>query len=92
MLYGIHTNLGWARLQQERYTEAQDALKRAIQLFGDRASAYCLLAQTQEGLKQADAALKTWEHCLQFANQKDPDEDLWIGMALKRLQTKEATP
>lgn len=92
VLYGIHTNLGWARLQQERYTEAQDALKRAIQLFGDRASAYCLLAQTQEGLKQADAALKTWEHCLQFANQKDPDQDLWIGMALKRLQTKEATP
>lgn len=86
VLYASHKNLGWARLQQERYTESVISLERAIRLFPERAAAYCLLAQAQDGLKNTPAALANWEQCLRYANQKDPDEDYWIGLALKRLQ------
>lgn len=86
VLYANYKNLGWARLQQQRYTESQDALQRAIRLFPNHAAAYCLLAQAQDGLKNSPAALTAWEQCLRYANQKDPDEDYWIGLALKRFE------
>lgn len=85
-MYAIYKNLGWARLNQERYIEANDVLQRAINLAPESAPAYCLQAQALEGLRNPIAAMAAWEQCLRFANQKDPDEDLWIGMALKRLR------
>lgn len=85
-MYAIYTNLGWARLLQERYGEAKEGLQRAINLAPERAPAYCLQAQVLEGSQDPIAAMAAWEQCLRFANQKDPDEDLWIGLALKRLR------
>lgn len=85
-MYAIYTNLGWARLLQERYGEAKEGLQRAINLAPERAPAYCLQAQVLEGSQDPIAAMVAWEQCLRFANQKNPDEDLWIGMALKRLR------
>ncbi|MGI0488652.1 tetratricopeptide repeat protein [Pantanalinema rosaneae CENA516] len=87
-MYAIYKNLGWARLNQERYIEAGDVLQRAINLAPERAPAYCLQAQALEGLQDPIAAMAAWEQCLRFANQKDPDEDLWIGLALKRLRVE----
>lgn len=84
--YDMLKNLGWARLGQERYAEAESRLKAAIQLRMQRAPAYCLLAQAQEGQKKKDEALKAWENCLKYADPRFPDEDEWIHMARLRLK------
>lgn len=86
VLYATRKNLGWARVQQERYAEAIASLNTAITLYRDRAAAYCLKAQALEGLKETAEATDAWEQCLRYANQTDPDEDIWIGLALKRLK------
>lgn len=90
--YAIDTDIGWARLKQERYLESIDSLQKAIRLFDDRAPAHCLRAQALEGLNNRTAALGAWEQCLRYANQKDPDEDIWIGLASKRLQVEPTQP
>jgi tetratricopeptide (TPR) repeat protein len=79
--------LGWARLGQERYDEAQPYLNEAIALFDDQAPAYCLQAQVVEGLTDPETARPDWEKCLQYASSDNRDEDVWIGMARQRFQT-----
>lgn len=84
--YDMGKNLGWARLGLEQYAEAESWLRAAIQLRMQRAPAYCLLAQVQEGQKKKDEALKAWENCLKYADPRFPDEDEWIHMARLRLK------
>jgi hypothetical protein len=83
--YALLKNLGWARLGQRRYREANVHLQSAIALGSNRATAHCLLAQVleaQNDLKEAQAA---WETCRQYADVQNPDEDVWMGMAQRRL-------
>ncbi len=87
MKYVLHKNLGWARLMQARYAEAKEHLQMAINLEGERASAYCLLAQVLEAQKDENGALVEWESCSKYASESNPDEDAWKGMADKRLAT-----
>lgn len=82
--YSLLKNLGWARYQQERYTEAQIVLQQAIALAGERAPAHCLMAQVMEAQKKP--AIAQWEACLSFASVRNLDEDGWIGMAKQRLK------
>jgi tetratricopeptide (TPR) repeat protein len=86
--YEILKNLGWARLGQARYNEAETYLQSAIDLIDDKAPAHCLQAQVLEGLDEKDAALVSWERCLQYASSYAPDEDVWIGLAQQRFQTQ----
>lgn len=84
--YEILKNLGWARLGQERYDEAEPYLAEAAALLPDKAAAYCLQAQVREGRGETEAALKDWESCLQFASSYNADEDVWIGLARQKFQ------
>ena len=87
--YALLKNLGWARLKQQRYAEAESNLREAIRLDQKRASAHCLLAQVLEERKGAPkSALKEWEICLRYANPRYPEEDIWIGMAQERIDGK----
>jgi Flp pilus assembly protein TadD len=83
--YALHKNLGWARLGQERYAEAKGELLSAIDLNGEQASAYGLLAQALEGLGERENALVAWENCLRYASSYRSDEDTWIDLARQRL-------
>ena len=83
--YDLHKNLGWVRLQQERYEEAIIELQAAIALSGDKAPAHCLLAQVLEKQDDSAGAQREWESCLSLADPLRPDEDTWIGMARQRL-------
>lgn len=89
--YAFYKNMGWARLQQKRYDEAEAELQQAITLQPERADAYCLLAQVLEQKvdeqQQAKAALPQWENCLKYAHALLNDE--WIDLARKRLDAKE---
>lgn len=87
--YNLLKNLGWARLEQQRYPEAEAKLQAAIALDSDRAPAHCLLAQVLDAQAQQNAAHQHWEACLQYANSGNPDEDHWIGLAQKALTQEE---
>jgi tetratricopeptide (TPR) repeat protein len=82
--YSILKNLGWARLGQKRYDEAQVFLQEAIAINDAMAPAHCLLAQVLEELDQPEA-IAAWERCLSYARVTDLDEDKWYGMARERL-------
>lgn len=83
--YALRKNLGWARLGQNRYREAKAELMTAIDLDGEQAPAYGLLAQVLEQLGEKAEALVAWENCLRYASSYRPDEDAWIDLARQRL-------
>jgi tetratricopeptide (TPR) repeat protein len=91
--YSLFKNLGWARLQQGRYEEAQQTLQAAISIAGNPNAknyisnpdaAHCLLAQALEKLKQS-TALEEWRQCSQFGSRFDVDEDTWLYLAKEKL-------
>lgn len=87
MRYFLLKNLGWARLGQKRYSEAQANLQEAIQLNSQQASAHCLLAQVLEAQGKKSVASKSWRNCRDYANGQNPDEDTWFGLAQERLKS-----
>jgi len=83
--YALLKNLGWARLGQGRYREAKENLENAIALDSNRAAAYCLFAQVLEAENDLKKAQNQWKRCQQYVDQENPDEDVWLGIARKRL-------
>lgn len=79
--YDMLKNLGWARLGQMRYVEAETHLNAALQINTNKAPAHCLLAQVYEGQAKLAEAKTEWENCLRYASERNPDEDAWIAMA-----------
>jgi tetratricopeptide (TPR) repeat protein len=84
--YSLRKNLGWARLEQGRYSEALQHLNAAIKLDSERVAGYCLKAQVLDGMKKTKEAQAQWKICQKYADSQDYDEDIWIGMARQRLQ------
>lgn len=84
--YSLLKNLGWARLEQRRYSEALQHLDEAMKLDSDRPATHCLKAQVLEGMKKKKEAQPLWKFCLKYADSQEMDEDIWIGMARQRLQ------
>jgi tetratricopeptide (TPR) repeat protein len=87
VLYSLYKNLGWARHEQERYIEAENSLRKAIDLSPDQAAAHCLLARTLYSMDKS--SLGEWESCLVLADGRNADEDVWIGLARQRIMELE---
>ncbi|MBE9137392.1 tetratricopeptide repeat protein [Nodosilinea sp. LEGE 07088] len=94
--YLLHKNLGQARLEQERFAEAQTALLEAIvvgqSLTNPRPDAFCLLAQALgQSSAPADSSLPAantaWRSCLQYATR--PEDDIWESQARQALTQPE---
>lgn len=93
LIYEIRKNLGWARFQQKRYTDAQAELEDAIAKnknlkdinYPTYASAYCLLAQVLEKAGNPKKALVQWDLCNRYGNSRQPEEDEWMGIAEEKL-------
>ena len=92
--YNLFKNLGWARFQQGRDTEAEQALKTATgiasnpevaQYLQNQGSAHCLLAQVLERQKKP-GAIQQWQQCCWLGSTLNPDEDTWLHLAQKKLQ------
>ena len=92
--YSLYKNLGWTRLKQERYEEAQEVLTTAIAIDDkiakrekDRqAAAHCLLAQVLEKLEEEKKAISAWSNCKNYRhNSNAPEEDEWVHLAKQRL-------
>ena len=84
--YALNKNMGWARLEQARYPEAEAYLKKAITLNIDRAEAYCLMGKLLEQQGDPEAAVAYWEDCLNNANIYT--DDAFIDEASDRLDTQ----
>jgi tetratricopeptide (TPR) repeat protein len=89
-------NLGWVRLMQKHYPDAEAKLLEAIDLQQSAkltksiAAPHCLLAQVMEAQKDKKGALKEWETCIQYADiTSSTDEDGWVITAQQRLAEEE---
>lgn len=105
--YKILKNLGWARLMQKNYSDAEAKLLEATDLSStiklekyDIADVECLLAQVREGLSKEETlnkealkkeALLNWKSCNQYANITIPEQDKWVTIAQQRLKPKETS-
>lgn len=99
-------NLGWARLKQNNYSDAETHLADAIELErsakldpAKTVAAYCLKAQVIEAqgnsknlLPAQKKALPDWTTCLRHSNVTIPEEDEWRTIAQQRLSKLEETP
>ena len=87
--YALLKNLGWVRLEQKRYIEAEDLLRQAIALDSTfpntPAAAHCLLAQVLEQKNPPKNALPEWEICQSSLVVRNPEEDVWYDLARQRL-------
>ena len=92
--YGLHKNLGWAWLKQDRLPEAEGELIKAIRLEnrlnGSRPDAHCLLAEVYEKQQRQAEALAEWTICRDTVSR--PEDDLWLGMANKALSRLQEQP
>ncbi len=82
----IFKNLAWARLGQERYSQAVGYAEQATELSPQTGAAYCILALAQEAQGQLDSALTAWGGCLDFGREGQFDEDQWVAIAEERIQ------
>jgi len=88
--YGFRKNLGWARLEQNRYNEAATQLQEAIRIDSAQGAAHCLLAQVYEKQNDNNAA-HMWEACLENTHSDLPEEDRWIQKARDYFRENTAT-
>ncbi|MBD1902069.1 serine/threonine-protein kinase [Trichocoleus sp. DQ-A3] len=84
--YAILKNLGWAQLELGRYQEAQTYLQKAIDVFSDKAAAYCLKAQVLERQGNQQASLPAWGNCLKYGKENNLDEKRWMSLAPPALR------
>lgn len=80
----LYKNLGWARLMQKNYTEAEKYLKKAIDLDNERIDAVCLLSQVQEALGKINETKLWWEACM-IAKSNIPEVYIWRQQLVDRL-------
>jgi serine/threonine protein kinase len=80
----LYKNLGWARLMQKKYKEAEKYLEKALDLDGTRTDAACLLPQAQEALGKISEARNYWEVCVTLESNQ-PEVFKWRGELLDRL-------
>ncbi|AUB44399.1 Tetratricopeptide (plasmid) [Nostoc flagelliforme CCNUN1] len=83
----LYKNLGWASLEQNKISDAEKYLEKALSLDNQRIDAYCLLAKAQETLGKIDDARTSIEFCL-LAKSTDSDIPIWRQELLDRILKK----
>ncbi|MBW4671513.1 MAG: tetratricopeptide repeat protein [Cyanomargarita calcarea GSE-NOS-MK-12-04C] len=81
-------NLGWAKLEQKQYIDAEKFLRESIAIENRQGSAHCLLAQLMEKSGVNKNAIVEWKKCLDFSAPFHPDEKGWVVLAKQRLKKK----
>lgn len=97
--HAVLKNLGWARLKQKNYIDAEARLSEAVSLEVETklsseaiADTHCLLAQVTEAQGDKKAALPFWRICNTNVNPTIPEHDEWGMMARERLESVEMKP
>ncbi|NDJ26093.1 protein kinase [Nostoc sp. B(2019)] len=82
----LYKDLGWAKLKQNKLSQAKKYLEKAIQLDG-RTDASCLLSQVEEALGEKDTARIYIEVCM-LAKSTLPEVFDWRQELLDRILKK----
>jgi tetratricopeptide (TPR) repeat protein len=86
--YYIFTYRGWAKLELNYYTQADQALSTALQQREDGATAHYLRGRVLEELKQEEQAKQEWSRFIKILqdDQKQTEEVLsdWISYAQEK--------
>lgn len=90
--YTVLKNLGWAQLELGNTVEAKIKLQEAIQLFEQKASGHCLLAQVYEKQNRPKLTIAEWKKCRTLVDISNPDEYRWLSIAREKLETPSKTP
>ncbi|BBD63181.1 serine/threonine protein kinase (plasmid) [Nostoc sp. HK-01] len=81
----LYKSIGWAKLEQGKYSEAKKYLEQAQKLDIQRTDTYCLLAKTEEALGNVDNAWNWWQACL-LSKSDLPEVLIWRDEVLERLR------
>lgn len=83
----LYKNLGWAKLGQRKYSEANKYLQKSRDIDATKTDTFCLLAQAQDALGEKTKARIYWEVCI-IAESNLPEVFNWRGQLLDRLIEK----
>ena len=97
LIYALNKNLGWVRLLQGNYEDAEIALDDAIVAYETLQQetpetakvvggiAYCLLADSLDKQKRFEDATRYWEQCQQTNDGRLAEDDRYLKQASERL-------
>ncbi|UJB71392.1 tetratricopeptide repeat protein [Acaryochloris sp. 'Moss Beach'] len=89
--YNLLKNLGWARLNQTFFSEAENYLKQAARMEPKAPDSFCMLAKLSEAKNEKQKALPDWKKCLIKAQKNpivletQPEVNQWVAEAQERL-------
>ncbi|RCJ29906.1 protein kinase [Nostoc punctiforme NIES-2108] len=83
----LYKNLGWAKFEQKKYSEAKRYLEKAKELDIQRTSTHCLLAKVQGILGDFDNSWLSWEACL-LTESREPEVFIWRAEIIERIRQK----
>jgi serine/threonine protein kinase len=91
--YAIHKNLGWAQLELGQYEEANNNLRKAINISSDRSVAYCLEAVLLERQGNKQKSILSWQKCSNNLHSEFPEEQRWVLQNFSQnLESLQLTP
>lgn len=83
--YSLYKNHGWANYLLKNYAQAENDLRRAIQIEERGASAHYLLAKVLETQKK-EGAKSEYRACVVYSNQSEDVDRAWVADAANHLQ------
>ncbi|OYE00226.1 protein kinase domain-containing protein [Nostoc sp. 'Peltigera membranacea cyanobiont' 232] len=83
----LYKNLGWAKFEQKKYSEAKRYLEKAKELDIQRTSTHCLLAKVEGILGDFDNSWLSWEACL-LTESREPEVFIWRAEIIERIRQK----
>jgi serine/threonine protein kinase len=83
----LYKDLGWAKLMENKLTEAQKYLEKATNLDSERTDAYCLLSQVEEALGKLNYARAYIDACI-LTKSSLPEVFQWRQELLDRILDK----
>ena len=83
----LFKNLGWAKFEQKKYSEAKRYLEKAKELDIQRTSTHCLLAKVEGILGYFDNSWLSWEACL-LTESREPEVFIWRAEIIERIRQK----
>lgn len=83
----LYKNLGWAKLGQKDYIQADKYLQKSREIDPTKTDTYCLLAQVQTAMGEKDKAKTSWDVCM-IAESNLPEVMIWRQQLLEQLLDK----
>ncbi|WP_099071488.1 serine/threonine-protein kinase [Nostoc linckia] len=83
----LYKNLGWAKFEQKKYSEAEQYLEKSKKLDIQRTATHCLLAQVQGILGDFDNSWLSWEACL-LTESREPEVFSWRAEIIEKIRQK----